>query len=74
MFWDLGKDSYAKVLKVMMRNNIPIPENGVIDKCLSVIAPEIPRWKALGLESSEHEASSKERHQSFDLSRQMNRN
>ena len=35
------QDNYRAVLISMMKHSIPLPQNGVLRKCLSVIAPEL---------------------------------
>lgn len=35
------QDNYRAVLSSMMKHSIPLPKNGVLQKCLAVIAPEL---------------------------------
>ena len=35
------QENYRAVLNSMMKHGIPIPHNGVLHRCLSVIAPDI---------------------------------
>lgn len=35
------QDNYRAVLFSMMKHSIPLPKNGVLRKCMAVIAPEL---------------------------------